>query len=71
MHRHRNDAVMAGMVKIVMAAPDMDQGKSGTLEDFDYLITGDPGEFHATTGSFNVTSTSTGTGFFRIDNVSI
>jgi hypothetical protein len=55
----------------VMAPPDMDKGKPGTLEGFNCLATGYPGKLHAITGSFNFTSTSTGTGFFRIDKVSI
>jgi hypothetical protein len=57
--------------EIMMASPDMDKGKTGTLEGFNYVITGHTGKFHATTGSFTVPFTSTGTGFFRIDNVSI
>jgi hypothetical protein len=71
MDRHGHDAVISGMVENMMTSPDMDKGKPGTLEGFDYFLTGYPGEFHATTGSFNFTSTSTGTGFFRRDNVSI
>lgn len=71
MHRHSHDTVMPGVVKIMMASPYMDKRKAGTLEGLHYLVTGHPGESHATTGSFNFTSTSTGTGFFRIDNVSI
>ena len=43
MNRHGHKAVMSRVVKIVMAAPHMDQGKSGTLEGFDNFVTGYPG----------------------------
>lgn len=66
-----HDTVIPRVVKIVMAPPDMYKGKPGPLEGFDCLPTGDPGKLHATTGSFSFTSTSTGTGFFRIVRVSI
>jgi hypothetical protein len=55
----------------VMTSSHVDQGKPGVLEGFDSLFPGYPGEFHATTASLSFTSTSTGTGFFRRDNVSI
>jgi hypothetical protein len=70
-NRHSHDAVMLGVMEIVVAPPDMDKREAGTLEGFDSLFTGHPGKLHATTGSFSFTSTSTGTGFFRMVRVSI
>ena len=58
-------------MEIMMTSSYVDKGKPGTLEGFDGLFSGYPGKLHATTGSLSFTSTSTGTGFFRMDNVSI
>lgn len=71
MDRYGHDTVMLWVVEIMMTSPDVDNGKPGTLKSFDCLLSGDPGEFHAITASLSFTSTSTGTGFFRMDNVSI
>jgi hypothetical protein len=70
-HRNGNDAVMPRMVEIMMAPAYMDKRVPGTLERFNGTFASYPGNLHATTVSFSLTSTSTGTGFFRMASVSI